>query len=417
MKFGGASVKNAEAIRNVARILSKYRTQKVLVVVSAMDKTTNQLEKLARFARDNEEKSARKRFDKIRDFHQGMLEELFADDPSAVQAEVDRFFGEMKRIIDGLLLLQEFPDSTYDRIVSYGELLASTLLYHYLAKEQASVKWLDAREVIVTDSYYTRANVIWPSTQSQIQKVSGPLFDEADWVLTQGFIGRNTEGKATTLGREGSDYTAAIFAHVLGAENMMVWKDVPGILNADPRITPNTVKLDRISYEEAVEMTFYGATVIHPKTIKPLYTEGIPLLVRSFLNPEGTGTFIGRLAAGEEQGITSRIIKKDQVMLHICPRDFSFMDQQLMGRIFRAMGREGISPNLVQSSAISLYLLVDNRQEVVPEFEKVLENEFVVEATYGLSLTTLLNYDPADWKEAEGALMIQQTENKLFFVR
>lgn len=417
MKFGGASVRNAEAIRNTAQILSTFQGQRILVVVSAMDKTTNQLEKLAGFARDNEEEAARKRFKKIRDFHQGMLDELFTEGTQEVQAQIDRFFTEMQRIIDGILLLQEFPDSTHDRIVSYGELLSSTLLFHFLKQQSLSVKWLDAREVITTDSTHTRANVIWPTTEERIGKVTGPIFEAHDCILTQGFIARNMEGKATTLGREGSDYTAAIFAHTLKAEKMMVWKDVPGVLNADPRITENTIKLDRISYEEAVEMTFYGATVIHPKTIKPLYNNGIPLHVRSFVEPGADGTWIGKSEHTPKSNVMSRIIKKNQALLHIRPRDFSFMDQRQMGRIFRAMGREGFGANLVQSSAISLYVLVDDRQESVREFEKLLEKEFIVSVQSGLSLTTLLNYRPEDWQEAMGALMVQQAENKLFFVK
>jgi aspartate kinase len=421
MKFGGASVKNAEAIRNVARILSNYKDQKVLVVVSAMDKTTNQLEKLANAARDNKENACRKRFKKIRDFHQGMLDELFTDRKQEVQEQVDQFFTEMQRIIDGLLLLQEFPDSTHDRIVSYGELLSSTLLFHYLKEAQPGeasipVGWLDAREVITTDSTYTRANVIWPTTTARVKEVTEPLLMENQFLLTQGFIARNTEGKATTLGREGSDYTASIFAHLLDAERMVVWKDVPGVLNADPRITEQTIKLDKISYEEAVEMTFYGATVIHPKTIKPLYTKGIPLNVRSFLDVKEEGTWIAKEDETPEQGIMSRIIKKNQAMLHIRPLDFSFMDQRQMGRVFRAMSREGLQVNLVQSSAISLYLLVDDRPTSVREFGKLLENEFWVEVQYNLQLTTLLNYREEDWQETKGALMVQQAENKLFFV-
>ncbi|MEO1588933.1 MAG: aspartate kinase, partial [Bacteroidota bacterium] len=302
MKFGGASVKNPDAIRNVARILSHFKEDAILLVVSAMDKTTNHLEMLAHLARDQKEAEAWAQFDKIKSFHLEHVNDLFEGDLQAlVREKILNYFQQIERIVRGILLLKEFPPSTYDRIVSHGELLSTTLVAAYLEKENHDCQWIDARDYIKTDASYQRGEVIWSLTEENIQQKVAPAMRAGKFIVTQGFIGSTTEGKTTTLGREGSDYTGSIFAYCLGAENLTVWKDVIGILNADPRLRDETQKHEQLSYEEAVEMTFYGASVIHPKTIKPLFSKEIPLKVKCFADIKEPGTVIG--AQGDDQVI------------------------------------------------------------------------------------------------------------------
>ena len=420
MKFGGASVKNAEAVRNAGKIIEQFlaHTEAMVVVISAMDKTTNHLEKLAFLARDGREDEAFAQFEKVRNFHLGMAEELFGDKKAAVIVKLEAYLGEIEKVIRGILLLGEFSDRIYDRIVSYGELLSTTLVANFLKTEGLPLDWLDARKVIRTDSTYKSAKVVWSLTREQIVDEVLPQFNGVKVLVTQGFIASNLEGKVTTLGREGSDYTASIFAHCLDAQRLIVWKDVPGILNGDPRIETNTRKLDSLSFEEAVEMTFYGATVIHPKTIKPLFTKNIPLEVKCFLDTSLSGTRISKAEAQEEREmITSRVVKKDQVLLKIRPRDFSFMDQALLDRIFNHIAKAGLMVNLVQTSAISLLLCVNNQRDAVENFQSLLIDKFFVEERQGLRLRTFINYGPESWKEAANAVLVQQAENKLYVVQ
>ena len=418
MKFGGASVKNATGVRNVCEIIRRHQTKPLLVVISAMDKTTNHLEQLARLARDVQENEAWKQLSRIREFHFGIAKELFENVPSELEGALDTYFMEIERIIRGLLLLAEFPSRTYDRIVSYGELLSTTLVYHYLMSTGERPAWADARELIKTDASYTQARVIWSLTQENIQKNISPLFRHYKVIITQGFIASNTEGKVTTLGREGSDYTAAIFANTLDAEQVIVWKDVKGILNADPKITKNPTKLEKLSYEEAVEMTFYGATVIHPKTIKPLFTKQIPMYVKCFEDISESGTLISSSNAFTTPNtITSTIIKGNQILVKVTPRDFSFMESDQLFGIFNAVARSGIRVNLVQTSAISLMLCLDNKTREIEGFVSLLLDNFQIVQEKGLTLTTYLNFTEKERSGNEGAMMIQQAGNKLFVLK
>ncbi|MEL6633794.1 MAG: aspartate kinase [Bacteroidota bacterium] len=416
MKFGGASVKNPDAIRNVARILSHFKEDAILLVVSAMDKTTNHLEMLAHLARDQKEAEAWAQFDKIKSFHLEHVNDLFEGDLQAlVREKILNYFQQIERIVRGILLLKEFPPSTYDRIVSHGELLSTTLVAAYLEKENHDCQWIDARDYIKTDASYQRGEVIWSLTEENIQQKVAPAMRAGKFIVTQGFIGSTTEGKTTTLGREGSDYTGSIFAYCLGAENLTVWKDVIGILNADPRLRDETQKHEQLSYEEAVEMTFYGASVIHPKTIKPLFSKEIPLKVKCFADIKEPGTVIG--AQGDDQVITSYIIKKRQAYLHIKPKDFSFMEERLMQQIFDHVYKSGVKVNLVQNSAISLMLCVDDRENTVNELEALLLDTFEVETERELKLFTVMNYQAADLAEAHGARMVQQYDKNLSYVK
>lgn len=417
MKFGGASVKNAEAVRNVAGIVQQYTADnRLLVVVSAMDKTTNHLEVLAGLARDAREEETWTQFRKIRNFHHGIMDGLFATGEVEVREQIAGYFDQVERVIRGILLLGEFPNRTYDRIVAFGELLSTAIVSQYLRKVGLKSVCPDARDLIKTDASYTQASVIWSLTRDNIEHRVVPLLAEYEVVVTQGFIASSVEGKVTTLGREGSDYTASIFAACLGAESVTVWKDVQGILNGDPRIESETVKLDELSYERAVEMTFYGASVIHPKTIKPLRNAEIPLYVKCFHDVSAPGTVIRRGGTAElNVGICSRIVRQQQLLLRITPRDFSFMNERQLNAIFARGSRAGIHINLVQTSAISLTICV-TEEPAVREFVSLLLDEFAVDREAGLVLRTYINYGEAEWQQVRQALLVQQTENKLLAV-
>jgi aspartate kinase len=415
MKFGGASVKDAAAIRNVAEIIIHHRDHPLLVVISAMDKTTNHLENLAYLARDGKEPEAFEQFQKIKRFHFGIIEDLFGEEKERVEQKVEPFLVKIERIVSGILMLEEFPARTYDRIVSFGELLSTTIVAEYLQWVKTDCTWIDARDYIKTDATYRQAEVIWSLTEANIRTLVQPQVRSGRVVVTQGFIGSTTNGKTTTLGREGSDYTASIFAHCLNASRLLVWKDVPGILNGDPRIRENTIKIDNLSYEEAVEMTFYGASVIHPKTIKPIFNKRIPLQVKCFLDRELPGTEISEQT--NQKVITSYIVKKDQAFIKVKPRDFSFMEEQLMQEVFNHIYKSGVKVNLVQNSAISLMLCMDNKASAIREFEALMLDQFLVEISKGLELHTMINFNAENLKEIDGAKMVQLHENKLYVVR
>ncbi|MEM6764171.1 MAG: aspartate kinase [Bacteroidota bacterium] len=415
MKFGGASVKDADSIRNVCKIIQQFQEEPSLIVISASGKTTNHLETLADLARNGREEETLKQFHAIFDFHKGLVTDLFGENPSEVLHKVESWFKEVKRIVDGILLLEEFPERTYDRIVSYGEILSTTIVTEFLKTRNKGSQWLDARKVIKTDASHKQANVIWSRTHSNIQENVLPVLGTGKSVITQGFIGSTIADKTTTLGREGSDYTASIFAHCLDAEKLMVWKDVPGILNADPRLREDTIKIDNLSYEEAVEMTFYGASVIHPKTIKPLYSKRIPLYVKCFLDTSLPGTCISDKTNADI--ITSYIKKKQQAFLQIQPKDFSFMDERQLEVIFDHVYKTGVKVNLVQNSAISLLLCVDEVPRSLKAFESLLLDQFNVEIERDLFLHTIIHFTPKDLRTAEDGLMVQQQDNKLFVVK
>ncbi|MEL6849881.1 MAG: aspartate kinase [Bacteroidota bacterium] len=412
MKFGGASVKNAEAIRRVGTILQGFEQDALMVVVSAMDKTTNQLETLAFLARDGQEAEAWAQFERVRNFHLTIVKDLFADQQQArLIQEMADWLEEIRRIIQGILWLEEFLPRTYDRIVSYGELMSSFILGEYLNSISLPTQWLDARKLIVTDASHKQAGVIWSLTEERIQAKVRPQLQTGKVLLSQGFIGATQEGKTTTLGREGSDYSGAIFAHCLEAADFTVWKDVPGILNADPRLREDTIKLDQLSYQEAVEMTFFGASVIHPKTIKPLYNKQIPMRVKCFLDASLEGSAIGQERSQQE--VPRYITKKRQALLKIQPRDFSFMEERQIEIIFQEAYKSGLKINLLQRSAISLLLCVDDRP-AIQAFGALLKDRYEMEVTGDLKLQTTVNYTEADWLTAKDSQLLQVREGRLF---
>ncbi|HEX2898634.1 MAG TPA: aspartate kinase [Bacteroidia bacterium] len=418
MKFGGASVKDADAVRNVSRIIGQFLPHnRLVIVISAMDKTTNHLEKLAWLARDCREVDTWEQFGKIKGFHFGMIDQLFGMERSEVRSQVEGYFTEIERICRGILLLNEFPSRTYDRIVAFGELLSACILSHFLAQDGHKVALTDARQIVKTDASYSQASVIWSLTNDNLQKIVLPLFERHDVVVTQGFIASSTEGKVTTLGREGSDYTASIFAQGLGAESVTVWKDVEGILNGDPRIEANTVKLDALSYERAVEMTFYGASVIHPKTIKPIRNAGIPLYVKCFKDTALPGTVISAAGAeSQDDSICIRVVKKGQALLRIQPLDFSFMEAPQINKIFSNAAHARLEISLVQTNAISLWVCATYNEAAIGEFQSLLLDEFSFTTQLGLVLKMFINYGESEWASVADAVLVQRAENKLLAV-
>ncbi len=391
LKFGGASVKDAESVRNIPDIISKYRNNELVIIVSAMDKTTNALEALTEAAHAGSSETG-ERFSGIFNYHQQIIEMLFSDSSHEIYGQIRELFDEIKH---WLKVLQDTEreydfDLYYDQIVSIGELLSTRIVSAYLTEQGYANTWLDARELIMTDHTYRAAKIDWETTYDRIHTVAVPELQKGKMVISQGFIGSAGEF-STTLGREGSDFSAAIFANILDAEEVVVWKDVPGYLNADPKYFKDTVKLDKISYTETIELAFYGAKIIHPKTIRPLKNKSIPLLVKSFLTPDEAGSLIYEGLSSDTM-IPSRIIKEDQVLISISSRDFSFIAEDHLYMIFGVFAGHRIGINLMQNSAISFSVCVDESPRL-DELIKELQKEFRVKYNDGLRLITIRHYD------------------------
>lgn len=416
-KFGGASVKNPDGIRNVANIIQHFTDQPLLVVVSAMDKTTNELERLAALARACREEEAWAQLARITGFHTAVARDVFESQPellAEVTEKLDKYYGEIQRIVQGIILLGEFPERTYDRIVAYGELLASVILHAYVRTLQSRAAWLDVRTVIRTDASYTQARVIWTQTRKNMEQVVIPLIGQAGIVITQGFIASSLDGRITTLGREGSDYTAAIFANCLHAEGVSIWKDVPGVLNGDPRILTDTIKLEQLPYEMAVEMTYYGASVIHPKTLKPLHEQHIPLHVRCFLDMNSRGTTIGDSAAEVYTPIRTQV--SNVVLLRARSRDLSFLEDSTIQRLYTAVAQAGLQVYLTQSGAVSLTLAVRNDAEAIGQFRSRLADHFNIEMQEGKTLHSVINFGNHDLRAVNDALIFQKDARRLLYI-
>ncbi len=405
-KFGGASVKNADAVKNVASILSSFSNEKLVVVISAMDKTTNALEKVVR-AYWNKETDLRKHVDVVKDFHIKIANDLGFNSSHAIFQIIHNAFVELDWI------LEEEPSKEYgfiyDQIVSHGELLSTKIISEYLNQNGLKNHWLDARDVVITDNTYRDAKVDWSLTEKLITKRISELQKTHSVVITQGFIGATSENFTTTLGREGSDYTAAIFSYSLNAEEMSVWKDVPGVLSADPKYYPDAVKLDEISYLDAIELTYYGASVIHPKTIKPLENKQIPLRVRSFTKPKEEGTRIANYSETKPL-VPSFIFKTDQILLSISATDFSFIAEDHLSQIFKLFAEHKVKMNLTQNSAISFSACSDNDEFKMPGLIADLKKDFKVLYNDKLRLVTVRHYNEGtiDSLTKEKTVLIEQ---------
>lgn len=415
MKLGGASVKDAAAVRNVVEILLNHNQQPCIVIISAMHKTTNELETLAQLAADGKESQAIAQFERIKNFHLEIVNDLFGKETQAILHILDNYFIDIQRLVEGILLLGEFPPLMYDRIVAFGELISTRIVAAYIDWITQKCLWLDARDVIKTDMQYGQAKVIWTITGENMEQKVKPQLAAGKIVITQGFIAATLQGKTTTLGREGSDFSAAIFAYCLNAAKMIVWKDVPGVMNADPKLRPDAVKMDKLSYEQAVEMTFYGATVIHPKTIQPLYTKKIPLYVKSFKNMQAEGTCIS--AEADDKKTPIYISKPNQIVLKIMPTDFSFMDEEQVQYIYNKIAFCGLKANMSQISAISLYLCFDDKASLLKDMEAELLDRFKIESQGGFTLSTVINFTDADKPLADFAPMVQFVGNKMCVVK
>lgn len=391
-KFGGASVKNAEAVKNVAAILKKFSNDELVVVVSAMDKTTNALENVVTDI-FNKSGEAQKLLDGIKTFHTKIINELFPDGNDRLNEEINNFFVEIEWMFDSDL--GKGYDFYYDQVVSIGELISTKIISAYLQKENIKNTWLDVRDVIKTGSNWREGDVDWDATKALIKyKIADLISSENKIIITQGFIGSTSENYTTTLGREGSDYSAAIFSHCLDADNMMIWKDVPGVLNADPKFFNDAQKLERISYHDAIELAYYGASVIHPKTVKPLENKNITLHVKSFLNPEAAGTSISRDAQTKPL-IPSYIFKTNQVLITISAKDFSFIAEENLSSIFGLFAKHGVKINLMQNSAISFSVCVDNDARKIPGLIEELKLNFKTLYNEDLELYTIRHYFPS----------------------
>ncbi len=389
-KFGGASVKDAESVKNVVRILNMHTGEPLLVVVSAMGKTTNLLEKLVDAYFTMQEDAVREVLVQLKNNHESIINELFNNRSNKIYTDFNNLYSDLIEYIEEPS--SENYDYEYDQIVSYGELMSTTIVAAYLQQTGLHAMWQDARRLIRTNNTYREGIIDWERTQSKIQRKIMSLYAEGEpaIVVTQGFIGGTSEGLTTTLGREGSDFSAAVFAYSTGAESVTIWKDVDGLLNADPKQFDNTVKLDQISYQEAIELAYYGASIIHPKTLKPLQNKNIPLYVKSFVHPQAEGSVIGHFKKVTQ--VPCYICKKNQVLISIMPKDFSFIAEENLSTIFALVAHFGVKMNLMQNSAISFSICVDNRQSISSLIEE-LQTEFYVKYNTDIELYTIRHYD------------------------
>lgn len=388
-KFGGASVKNSEAVKNVESVIKLFKDD-LVVVISAMGKTTNGLEKVVQSYLNNDGKT-QEFLQEIKDFHFNILNNLFENKNHPIFTEIHNTFVEIEWEIEDEAV-REY-DYVYDQIVSVGEMLSTKIVSAYLNEKGTKNTWLDVRNVIQTDNNYRNAKVDWLTTEQFAKKEIQTKIDLGQKVIiTQGFIGSSSELFTTTIGREGSDFSAGILAYCLNAESVTIWKDVPGMLNADPKWFDETEKLNNISYHEAVELAYYGASVIHPKTIKPLHNKNIPLYVKSFVNPQEEGTVIDENST-EDSLIPSFIFKMNQVLISISAKDYSFILEDNLSHIFGLFSEKGIKINLMQNSAISFSVCVDYDQQKTQPLIDDLSKDYKILYNENLELVTIRHYD------------------------
>ena len=394
-KFGGASVKDADGIRNVAKLLQTVGYQNTCMIVSAMGKTTNALEEVVKKYFDKEDYV--KTIDEIEKKHIDIAIELF-EDATDVSREISQFFNDLT----SFLRRNKSPNKSYvyDQVVCCGELISTKILSMYLNNIGLTNEWLDVRDYVKTDNTYREGKVDWSLTESNIKNLPTNGF-----YITQGFLGSDPNFFTTTLGREGSDYTAAIFAYCTNSESMTIWKDVPGVLNADPRYFTDTELLNHISYEEAIELAYYGASVIHPKTLQPLQQKEIPFYVKSFINPLEPGTAVKKGQALDPQ-VPCFILKKEQHLVRLSSKDFSFITEDKLSEIFTKLSKYQIKVNLMQNSAISLSLCLEDKYNHLDLFIQNIENDFKVQLDENVSLYTIRHFN-------ETSDRIVNTENEL----
>lgn len=403
-KFGGASVKNAAALENVARIISAK--ENLWIVVSAIGKTTNALEVLVK-SWFNNLPDKQNQFNSVRDFHLDYIDEAFGRNSALVKEKLGVYFDQVHKIISANAGANY--DMAYDMIVSYGELFSTLIFSEYLKLKGIENTFCDAREIIITDSNNRDAKILWQESADSFERCA---FSSTGKYVIQGFIGRSVEGTVTTLGREGSDYTASALAYLLNAESVSIWKDVPGIMNADPAWCDFAQKLDVLSYLEAIELAFFGAKVIHPKTIKPIENKNIPLYVKSFVNPTDPGTVIKKLDY-KLKLIPVYILKENQTLISISPKDFSFIVEENMSKIFGLFAKYKAKVNITQNSAVSFSASIDGDNRNFDSLIHDLQSEFFVKYNSGLELITIRYYnDEAISKMINGKKVLMEQRSR-----
>jgi len=411
-KFGGASVKDAKNIKNMADIVKDSASDNLLIVVSAMGKTTNALEELTNNYYSGND-SMFNNFNNIKKYHFDIIDELFEQKYPKVYNDINNTFVEIEWTIEDEP--QDSYNFIYDQIVSVGELLSSKIVSHYFNYIGINNKWIDVRSFIQTDNTYREAHVDWNKTTELIRTQLPFLKDNI--IITQGFIGNTSENFTTTLGREGSDYSSAIFANCLNAEKLVVWKDVPGILNADPKRFPEAVKFEELSYANAIEMTYYGASIIHPKTIKPLQNKAIPLYVKPFLQPKESGTVIQ-----ETDSIIhtpSIIVKSNQQLISISSKDYAFVSEKHLSHIFNAFSETQIHINMMQISALTFSVCIDQDLQKFEKLKALIQTDFSFRYNLDLELFTIRNFNDetiAKYIDSTQVLLEQKSRNNAQFV-
>lgn len=405
-KFGGASVKDGNAVRNVKDILGLYPKDKLIIVVSAMGKTTNAMEQITMALYHKDVDTFKSLLLERKNFHTAILDDLFKEKSHPIFNEVLTLFNELENKSNATI--SENLDFEYDQIVSLGEVISTKIIEAYLSLDTEDTVWLDARKTIRTNNKYREGDVDWVKSQGLIQERIDANADKRIFI-TQGFLGHTSEGFTTTLGREGSDYSAGIFAYCLNAQDVTIWKDVPGMLNADPKWFDNTVKLETISFKEAIELSYYGASVIHPKTIKPLQNKNIPLYVKSFINPTENGTVIQSSTVNDNL-IPSFIFKLDQLLLSITPKDFSFIVEENMSDIFKILADSNAKINIMQNSALSFSVCLDKSKVNLEQLTTALSTNYNTKYNEGLELVTIRHYDQAtiDRVTVEKEILMEQ---------
>lgn len=408
-KFGGASVNSVERIKNVAHILRSYPHQKILIVISAMGKTTNALEKVVEAFFNNQKDQALQLFEQVKNQHLTTAKYLLVQNYLACEAQLRDFFTEVE------WLLHDKPvrafDYYYDQVVCAGELLSTAIVSAFLNEEGIRNQWLDVRDTFRTDDNFRDANIDIAFTSRKVIENVEPAFKEYDLVITQGFIGATDENESTTLGREGSDYSAALFANMLNAKNLTIWKDVEGVMNADPKQFSDAQFISELNYDEVIEMAYYGAQVIHPKTIKPLQNKDIPLLVKCFLDATLPGTMIHNKNIAHLPGII--VVKDNQALVHLHTQDFSFIGEQPMSRLYEIFAEIKIKPNLIQTGAVSLVVCLDDRPDKIEKLALAASSFFEVIVEKGLTLLTIRHYNETLLKElTSGKQVVLRQQNE-----
>lgn len=387
-KFGGASVSTVERIGNMARIMQERKDEKIVVIVSAMGKTTNALEKVAEAFFDGKKDEALQLFEQVKQQHLNTAKQLLVTHYLQCEAQLRDFFTEVE------WLLHDKPvrdyDYYYDQVVCTGELFSTAIVSAYLNEAGVDNQWMDVRDIFRTDNDFRDAVIDWEITSANINRLVTPVLEEKNIVLTQGFIGATDENESTTLGREGSDYTAAVFANILDAESQTIWKDVESVMNADPKQFPDALPIPELNYNEVIEMAYYGAQVIHPKTIKPLQNKGIPLYVKCFLDASLPGTVIHNRPVHNLPPVI--VLKEKQALMEMSSRDFSFIGEQHVGHLYNLLEKLHIKPNLTQNGAISFLCVLDDRPEKIEKLALEASAFLDVQVKKELSLLTIRHY-------------------------